>query len=109
RRTPRSPLFPYTTLFRSVHLLEVVQVEQQERAAKPVASAMGDVALELLLEAAPVEQARERVVVGHVAKPLLDRLALGIPVAGLSDVDAGGDHVVDPAPRAGHPTDRPLD
>ena len=56
----------------SLTALEVVQVEHDQRAAHPVAAPARDVALQLLLEAAPVEQAGEGVVVGHVAQRRLD-------------------------------------
>src|SRR3712207_7541651 len=35
RRPPRSTLFPYTTLFRSVHHLEGARAEQAQRVPRP--------------------------------------------------------------------------
>jgi hypothetical protein len=66
-----------------VYLLEVVEVQQQQRAIRPVAAPVGDVPVELLLEAAPVEQPRERIVVGRVAQPCLGCPALEIEPASL--------------------------
>jgi len=62
---------------RVVDRLEVVEVEHDRRAARPVALDVGDVALELALERAPVEQSGERVVVGQVAQLRLVAAALG--------------------------------
>ena len=64
---------------RVVDRLEVVEVEHDRRALRPVALDVGDVALELALERAAVEQPGERVVVGHVAQ-------LGLVAAALGDV-----------------------
>ncbi len=57
---------------RVVDCLEVVEVEHEQRAAVPVAIDVCDVALELRLEPAPVQQAGERIVVGHVAQLALE-------------------------------------
>ena len=92
-----------------VHRLEAVEVEHEQRAAHPVAAPVGHVALELLLEAAPVVEACERVVVGDVPQVLLRRRALGGLLARLGHVDAGPDHVGDRAVRAGQRGVRPLD
>ena len=92
-----------------VHPLEVVQVEQEQRAAHPVAAAVRDVAVQLLLEAAPVEQAGQRVVVGHVAQARLGRCALDLQLPRVRHVDPGADHVRDIAVRAGQRGGRPLD
>ena len=64
---------------RVVDRLEVVEVEHDRRALRAVALDVGDVALELALERAAVEQAGQRVVVGHVAQ-------LGLVAAALGDV-----------------------
>ena len=57
--------------------LEAVEVDHRERGALAVARAALDLALELLLEAAAVGEARERVVLGLVAQLLLQLAALG--------------------------------
>src|SRR5829696_1623238 len=56
---------------RVVDRLEVVDVEQQYDAATVAATARGELPRELLLEAAAVEDAAERVMVGEVAQPVL--------------------------------------
>ena len=61
---------------RVVDRLEVVDVEHQQRAAGAVARDLREVAADLELEAAAVEQAGQRVVVGHVLQLLLEALAL---------------------------------
>ena len=62
---------------RVVDGLEVIEVEHEQRSAVAIAVDMGDVALELCLEAAAVEQACERVVVRHVAQLALHHAPLG--------------------------------
>ena len=66
-----------------VDLLEVVEVEQQQRAARAVAPAPLEVALELGVEAAPVGQAGEHVVVDEVGEPVL----VAAPLGDVDDVD----------------------
>lgn len=60
---------------RVVDLLEPVEVDDQERAGAPVGVAPGDLLGELELEPAPVDDTGEGVVVGEVAKLVLDALA----------------------------------
>ncbi len=60
-----------------VDLLEVVEVEQQHRAGRAVASAALEVSLELGVEATPVGQAGEHVVVDEVRQPVLVAPTLG--------------------------------
>jgi hypothetical protein len=62
---------------RVVDRLEAVDVEQQQDAAAGRARRQVELALQLLLEAAPVVDAAERVVVGEEAQALLGGLALG--------------------------------
>src|SRR5581483_5630868 len=62
---------------RVVDALEVVDVDAQYRAVFGVAAGPGQLALELLVEPAAVEQAGELVVVGHVSQALLVAHALG--------------------------------
>jgi hypothetical protein len=57
--------------------LEAVEVEHRQRGVLGVAGAALDLALQLLLEAAAVRKARERVVLGLVAQLLLQLAALG--------------------------------
>ena len=71
----------------------MVEVEHDRRALRPVALDVGDVALELALERAAVEQAGERVVVGHVAQ-------LGLVAAALGDVLHLREEVQRPLPSA---------
>ena len=61
----------------SVDVLEVVEVEDEQRATGVVAAGARELALELGLEAAAVEEAGERVVVGEVLELALEALALG--------------------------------
>ena len=51
-----------------VHLLEAVEVDHEQRAVHAVAAAVHDVAVQLLLEAAPVVEPGQGVVVGDVAQ-----------------------------------------
>ena len=60
-----------------VDLLEVVEVEQQDRAALAVATAALEVPLELGVEPAPVGQAGQHVVVDEVGEAVLVATALG--------------------------------
>ena len=83
---------------RVVDRLEVVDVEHEQRAAGAVARHLGEVAADLELEAAPVEQTRQRVVVGHVLQLLLEALALG-------DVLDLGEQVVGPSLGVAHDGD----
>ena len=62
---------------RVVDRLEVVEVEHDRGAARAVALDLGDVALQLALERAAVEQPGERVVVGQMAQLLLMAPPLG--------------------------------
>ncbi len=62
---------------RVVDVLEVVEVEREHRAAGAVALRRGELAGELLLEAAAVEERGDRVVVGEVLELALEALALG--------------------------------
>ena len=71
---------------RVVDVLEQVDVDQHRGAARAVAGDVVDVALELALERAAVEQAGQRVVVGHVAQ-------LGLVAAALGDVLGLGQEV----------------
>ena len=59
-----------------VHVLEVVEVQQQHGALASVARVPREVRLELVLEAAPVGEAGERIMVGEVLEPALEALAL---------------------------------
>ncbi len=59
-----------------VDLLEVVEVEQEQRGLLAVAPAAADLALELLLEAPAVPQVGQCVVVGQALQALLQALAL---------------------------------
>jgi hypothetical protein len=78
--------------------LEVVEVEDQERDLLAIALAEREHALEVLEEAAPVEQVGDRVVVGEVVELALEAVALGdvadgageqhAAVEGLERVDA---------------------
>ncbi len=56
--------------------LEVVEVEHEQRAAVAIAIDVRHVAFEFCLEAAAIQQARERVMVGHVAQLALHRAPL---------------------------------
>jgi hypothetical protein len=69
-----------------VDCAKAVDVDHDQRTDDAVAAPCRHVALELLLEAPPVEQAGERVPVDQVAQLLLDAPAL-------RDVEAAGDHV----------------
>jgi len=51
---------------RVVDRLEMVQIDHQQRTTRPVPPSAGELAPELLLEPAAVEQAGQRVVVGEV-------------------------------------------
>src|SRR5258708_20748163 len=63
RRPPRSTLFPYTTLFRSVvHGFEAVEVEHRERRRR-VARAL-ETLHHHLVERTSVEESRRRVALG---------------------------------------------
>ncbi len=59
-----------------VDVLEAVEVEQVERALAAVARGVGDELGQLLVEAAAVEEAGQRVVVGEVLELVLEALAL---------------------------------
>jgi len=85
-----------------VDVLELVEVHVEQGAFVAVAAGQRHVPLELLLEAAPVEQAGEGVVIGEEGEPLLGALALGDvepqapeQVASLG-VALGGDDVAHP-------------
>ena len=60
-----------------VDLLEAVEIEHEQRALGAVAAAARDVLGQRAVDAAAVEQARERVVVGEVAQLVLEAAALG--------------------------------
>ena len=62
---------------RVVQVLEVVQVEEQRGALAAVAGRELQVALQLVVEAAPVRQPGQRVVVGEVLDLLLGVCTLG--------------------------------
>ena len=66
-----------------VDLLEVVEVEQQQRAALAVALAELDVPLQRLVERAPVGETRQGVVVGQVREGGL----VAAPLRHVEDVD----------------------
>src|SRR2546421_9114869 len=75
RRPPRSTLFPYTTLFRSVvHVLEAVEIGEHERDRAAEALGTRHLRREHLLAVAPVGEARQAVD---------ERLALDDPVQAL--------------------------
>src|SRR3712207_7969434 len=77
RRPPRSTLFPYTTLFRSVDDLEAVEVEVEDgELGLHVAARAGDGELEVIHEERAVRQPRQRVVEGVVVELLLGQLAV---------------------------------
>ena len=61
---------------RVVDVLEVVEVDEQQRGGAVVAPAVSRLASELLVEPAAVEETSQRVVVGEVTEPLLIALAL---------------------------------
>src|SRR3712207_8632704 len=63
RRPPRSTLFPYTTLFRS---LEADQVDEQQRHRLVAGPGVPDRGVDLLGQPPPVGQAGERVGVGEL-------------------------------------------
>ena len=69
---------------RVVEVLEVVEVEHQHRAGRAVALHARRVELQLPLEAAAVEQAGQRIVVGEVLQLALVAATLG-DVLGLGD------------------------
>src|SRR3712207_9255300 len=78
RRPPRSTLFPYTTLFRSVDDLEAVEVEVEDgELGLRVAARAGDGELEVIHEERAVREPRQRVVEGVVVELLLGQLAVG--------------------------------
>ena len=60
-----------------VDLLEVVEVHHQQRSAGAVPLAQVEVALELLIEAAPVREPGQRVVLGQVCQLRLEAPTLG--------------------------------
>ena len=66
-----------------VDLLEVVEVEQEERSGGAVATAEVEVALELVLEAPAVGEAGQHVVVHQVGQPV----EVASPVGDVHDVD----------------------
>src|SRR5256885_14775518 len=79
RRPPRSTLFPYTTLFRSLHLLELARVEHTIELAFQEIARLAVQHLEDL--------ATHGVLAGHALRP---GLALAVPGA---DAVATVDHV----------------
>src|SRR5436190_22488273 len=85
-----------------VDLLEVVEVDVEQRGALRIAGAAADLAQELLLEAPAVPEAGERVVVREAVQVLLDPLALG-------DVLDLGDEVQGPTVLVAHDRDRQQD
>ena len=89
-RQPGDQLVADGVAERVVDVLEAVEVEHQDRAAMAVALGRSQRAVELLLEAAAVEQPGQRVVVGEVLQLALEALALG-------DVDDLADAVGGPA------------
>ena len=56
---------------RVVDVLEAVEVDHGERSAAGVAAGASELRLELALEAAAVQQTRQRIVIGHVLESLL--------------------------------------
>ena len=62
---------------RVVDGLQPVHVDQEQCPAAAVAVAEGEMGVQLLAEAPAVHEARERVVLGDVAKLVLEALALG--------------------------------
>ena len=88
---------------RVVDVLEAVEVEQEDRALAAVARGVGDVLGELLVEAAAVEELRQRVVVGQVLQLVLEALAL----RDVAD-DAGHDDAVVGVQHREHHVDREL-
>ena len=86
-----------------VDVLEAVEVEQEDRALAAVARGVGDVLGELLVEAATVEELRQRVVVGEVLQLVLEALAL----RDVAD-DAGHDDAVVGVQHREHDVDREL-
>ena len=77
RRDRQDELVTGMVAERVVDVLEVVEVEDEQRPARSVARDVRDVGVELLLEAAAVEQARQRIVVGEPAQLVLEAAALG--------------------------------
>ncbi len=69
---------------RVVDLLEVVQIEHRDNATAAVAPRIGELARELLIEAAAIEEARQRIMIGEVLKPTL-KLFAGADVHHLTD------------------------
>jgi hypothetical protein len=87
--------------------LEAVEVDHQQRALQAVAAHAREVVLERALEGAPVEQARQRVVIGQVAQlgllaPALGdarRVEVGLAVVGRGErLVAAAQHVLGIAP-----------
>ena len=66
--TRRIRLIAGVVAVRVVDGLEAIDVDDHHRALAAVASAEGDVLVQLRAETAPIEQARERVVIGDVAE-----------------------------------------
>ena len=60
-----------------VHLLEPIHVEEENRTGVSMALAPRQVGIELVEEAAPVEEPGQRVVVGQIEQPLLRSLLRG--------------------------------
>src|SRR2546430_13649461 len=92
RRPPRSTLFPYTTLFRSVPHLEHVGGDEGGGLAEAVAEsqpAAGEGGAELLLEDSDLRQAD--------ADDEGDILGVGVEALGLLAAADAGDEVAGPA------------
>src|SRR3712207_7638822 len=101
RRPPRSTLFPYTTLFRSVHAERLVMVTERVAITGEGVVRLGEGTLRLTLTPSPLDQALLRVVVpvvvsGDLASPGVEthpELRVGAaraePAAGVCAEEAG--------------------
>ena len=78
-------LVPHLVAARVVQVLEVVQVEKEQRQRAPLAPGQGERLVQPVHEERPVRQVRGGVVVGEMLDPPLAVLPVG-------DVLAGGDH-----------------
>ncbi|MDQ1392101.1 MAG: hypothetical protein QOF30_1078, partial [Acidimicrobiaceae bacterium] len=87
---------------RVVDLLEVVEVDDEQRPDRPVSRDVGDVTIEFDLEGSPVQQSRERIMVDEVRELRLE-VFLG------RDIQVVRDDVTHPAAVTNHGCDRNRD
>ena len=104
----RDEVVPRRVPERVVDGLEVVEVEHEQRAAGAVAAHERDVAVELALEGAAVEQAGEVVVVGEVAQLGLMAAVVGDVLELDEDVQRPPARVVHDRRRDGDPHEVPV-